>query len=38
MGKKGKRLTCHRCGHRWTYCGKSKWYASCPMCKTSVKV
>lgn len=32
------RLTCGRCGHDWEYGGKSEWYASCPRCKSSVRV
>ncbi len=31
-------LRCHRCGYEWTYKGKMKWYASCPQCRTSVKI
>ena len=26
------------CGHKWTYRGKSKFYASCPFCRTNVHV
>lgn len=25
-------LRCRHCGHRWSYSGKSKYYASCPRC------
>ena len=32
------KLKCQRCGHNWDYKGKSKWYATCPMCKTSVNI
>lgn len=31
-------MKCHRCGHEWEYKGKSKYFTSCPQCKTSVKV
>lgn len=31
-------LKCQRCGYEWDYKGKSKWYASCPRCRTTVKV
>jgi len=31
-------LRCGRCGYGWEYGGKSEWYASCPRCKSSVKV
>ncbi len=31
-------LKCGRCGYGWQYGGKSEWYASCPRCKSSVKV
>ena len=31
-------LKCKRCGHEWDYAGKRKWYATCPDCKTSVKI
>lgn len=31
-------LRCGRCGHEWEYRGKSEWYASCPRCKSSVRV
>lgn len=33
-----KKLICQRCGHEWEYKGKSKYFTSCPQCKTSVKV
>ena len=26
------------CGHKWTYRGKSRFYASCPFCRTNVHV
>ena len=26
------------CGHKWIYRGKSKFYASCPFCRTNVHV
>jgi hypothetical protein len=26
------------CGHKWAYSGKSKFYASCPFCRTNVHV
>jgi len=32
------RLGCGRCGYEWEYRGKSEWYASCPRCRTSVRV
>jgi hypothetical protein len=33
-------LTCSNvdCGHKWMYRGKSKFYASCPFCRTNVHV
>lgn len=31
-------LICHRCGRKWDYTGDSNLYASCPDCKTSVKM
>jgi len=31
-------LECQRCGKEWDYKGDSNYYASCPNCKTSVKV
>ncbi len=31
-------LRCRRCGYEWEYGGKSEWYASCPRCRTSVRV
>jgi len=34
----GVRLECPRCGKKWEYGGKNKYYATCPDCKTSVKV
>lgn len=30
-------MLCQRCGHTWDYTGKSRWYTSCPRCRTSVK-
>ena len=34
------KLKCKRkiCGREWEYKGKKKFYASCPDCKTSVKI
>jgi len=34
----GVAIRCGRCGYLWVYRGASVWYASCPMCRTSVKV
>lgn len=31
-------LTCQRCEHEWDYTGQSQYYATCPCCKSSVKV
>ena len=31
-------LTCQRCEKKWDYRGQSVWYATCPRCKTTVKV
>jgi predicted Zn-ribbon and HTH transcriptional regulator len=31
-------LKCKRCGYEWDYHGKSKWYVSCPRCKTNIRV
>jgi len=31
-------MKCKRCGHEWSYKGKSTYYCSCPNCKTSVKI
>lgn len=31
-------LTCQRCDHGWDYGGESQYYATCPTCKSSVKV
>lgn len=31
-------LKCKRCGRKWDYKGKKKYYTSCPDCKTSVKI
>jgi predicted nucleic acid-binding Zn-ribbon protein len=31
-------LNCKRCGKNWTYGGERKFYATCPDCKTSVKI
>ena len=31
------RIKC-KCGHIWNYKGNSKVYATCPDCKTSVKM
>lgn len=38
MNKEGKRLRCPNCGHEWTYRGSRNVYATCPDCKTSVKI
>ena len=32
------KMKCGKCGHKWPYKGKSKHYATCPDCKTSVKI
>jgi len=31
-------LKCKKCGREWTYRGKKEYYATCPDCKTSVKI
>ncbi len=31
-------LVCTRCGNKWTYKGRSTYYASCSTCKTSVRI
>jgi hypothetical protein len=31
-------LTCQRCGHAWEYTGESDYWATCPRCRTNVKV
>ena len=31
-------LSCKRCGKDWTYSGGRKFYATCPDCKTSVRI
>jgi len=31
-------LGCGRCRYEWNYEGKSKWYASCPRCRTTVRI
>ncbi len=32
------KLNCQRCKKEWDYKGKNQWYATCPDCKTSVKM
>jgi len=32
------KMYCKRCKHEWNYKGKSKWYVSCPICKTSIPI
>lgn len=32
------KLKCQRCGHIWDYKGKSEYYCSCPICKTSISI
>jgi predicted Zn-ribbon and HTH transcriptional regulator len=31
-------LKCKKCGKKWKYKGKKKFYTTCPDCKTSVKI
>ena len=31
-------LKCQRCNHIWDYQGDNPYYATCPYCKTKVKV
>jgi|tagenome__1003787_1003787.scaffolds.fasta_scaffold20916888_4 ribosomal protein S27E len=33
--KHGIEVKCN-CGYEWTYAGKSKFYASCPRCRSTV--
>lgn len=35
---KGIRLKCEKCGYEWEYRGKMTFYATCPNCKTSVRI
>ena len=32
------KLKCQRCKKEWEYKGDNKFYATCPDCKTSVKI
>jgi len=32
------KLKCKRCEYEWDFKGQSKWYASCPKCRTTIKV
>jgi phage FluMu protein Com len=32
------KVFCQRCGKIWNYKGNSTYYASCPNCKTSVRL
>lgn len=34
----GFKVICHRCGNKWIYKGKSKFYANCSKCKTSINI
>ena len=40
VGKMEKeiKVKCTKCGYKWPYKGKSRFYACCPMCKTSIKL
>lgn len=40
QSKKHKTITliCHNCNHKWQYKGKSKFYASCPVCVYKVNI
>jgi len=31
-------LTCQRCDYNWDYQGEGDYYATCPNCKSSVKI
>ena len=31
-------MKCKKCGYSWEYKGKSKFYASCPRCRTNIKI
>jgi len=31
-------LTCKRCKYSWTFTGKAEYYASCPKCRTVVRI
>ena len=32
------RLRCRHCGHEWDYKGRSKYYATCPVCYYKVRI
>ena len=36
--RKAIRLHCKRCGHNWLYTGRGPYYASCPICRSSIKI
>lgn len=38
MKKEGVPAHCGKCNYDWSYKGKSRFYATCPMCKTNVKL
>jgi len=31
-------MVCKKCGNKWDYKGKSKFYVTCSVCKTSIKL
>lgn len=32
------KVKCERCKYEWDYNGRSKYYASCPMCHKTIKI
>ena len=38
VSNRGIKLKCQRCKRIWTYKGDRKFYATCPDCKSSVKI
>jgi hypothetical protein len=38
MLKKSIKLACKRCQNEWNYRGSNPFYATCSMCKTSVRI
>jgi hypothetical protein len=36
--KMGRKVYCRYCNYEWVYCGKREFYASCPRCRTAIKL
>lgn len=36
--RKGRKITCYKCKHKWIYSGKGDYYITCPRCYRKINL